>query len=62
VLSKQPLLFFSPRDRTSVKRAKSFSLLFSFSVVALPMLCCLSFCSLSGFSGLIALLFVAVSR
>jgi hypothetical protein len=62
VLSKQPLLFFSPRDRTSTERAKSFSLLCSSGVVALSVLYCLSFCSLSRFSGLIALLLVAVLR
>jgi hypothetical protein len=62
VLSKQPLLFFSPRDRTSAERAKSFPLLCSSSVVALSLPCCLSFYSLSRSSGLIALLLVAVSR
>jgi hypothetical protein len=51
VLSKQPLLFFSPRDRTLAKRAKSFSLLCSSGVVALSVPCCLSFRHLSRFSG-----------
>jgi hypothetical protein len=62
MLSKQPLLFFSPRDRTFAERAQSFSLLCSSGVVALFVPCCLSFRSLSRFSGLIALLPIAVLR
>jgi hypothetical protein len=62
VLSKSPLAFLWPRDRTTAERAKSFFLLHSFGVVVLSMPCCLSFRSLSRFSGLIALLLIAVSR
>jgi hypothetical protein len=62
VLSKQPLLFFWPRDQTSAERAKSFSPWCSFGVVVLSMPCCLSCRSLSRFSGLIALLLVTLSR
>jgi hypothetical protein len=62
VLSKSPLLILWPRDRTSAERAKSFFLLHSFGVVVLSVPCCLSYHSLSRFSGLIALLLVAVSR
>jgi hypothetical protein len=62
LLSKQPLLFFLPRDRTSTERAQSFSLLCSSGVVALSVPCCLSFRSLSRFSGLIALLPITVPR
>jgi hypothetical protein len=62
VLSKQPLLFFSPRDQISTERAMSFSLVCSSGVVALSVPCCLSFRSLSRFSGLIVVLPVAVPR
>jgi hypothetical protein len=62
MLSTQPLLFFSPRDWTSAERAQLFSLLCSFGVVALFVPCCLSFRSLSKFSGLISLLPIAVPR
>ena len=55
VLSKQPLLFLGPRDRTSAKRAKSFSL--GVLLVLLDLLCLVaSFVhSLYRFSGLIVL-------
>jgi hypothetical protein len=62
VLSKSPLAFLWPRDRTSAERAKSFFLLHSFGVDVLSVSCCLSFYSPSRFSALIALLLVAVSR
>jgi hypothetical protein len=62
VLSESPLLILWPRDQTSAERAKSFFLLHSYGVVVLSVPCCLSFRSLSRFSGLIALLLVAVSR
>jgi hypothetical protein len=62
VLSKQPLLFFSPRDWISTEWAKSFSLLCSSGVIALSMPCCLSFRGLPWFSDLIALSLVMVTR
>ena len=61
VLSKSPLAFLWPRDRTSAERAKSFPL-FVFFWCSSSTPCCLSFRSLSRFSGLIALSLVAVSR
>jgi hypothetical protein len=61
VLSKSPLAFLWPRDRTSAERAKSFPL-FVFFWCSSSVPCCLSFCSLSRFSGLIALSLVVVLR
>jgi hypothetical protein len=62
VLNDQPLVFFWPRDQTSAKRAKSFPFLCSISIIAPSVPCCPSLHSLSGFSGLIALSLVVVSR
>jgi hypothetical protein len=62
VLSKSPLAFLWPRDRTSTERAKLFFLLHSFGVVVLSVPCCLSFRSISRSSGLITLLIVVISR
>jgi hypothetical protein len=62
VLSKSPLAYLCPRDRTSAKRAKSFSLLCSSGVVTLSVPCCFSFRRLSRFSVLIALSLVTVLR
>jgi hypothetical protein len=62
VLSKQPLLFFSPRDRTSTEGLSHSPFLCPFSVVVPSAPCCFSFCSLSRFSVLIALSLVAFSR
>jgi hypothetical protein len=62
VLSESPLLFFGPGIGHPPRGLSRSSFLCSFGVVVLSMPCCLSFCSISRSSGLIALLLVAVSR
>jgi hypothetical protein len=62
VLSKQPLLFFSPRDRHPSRGLSRSPVLCPSGVVVPSAPCCFSFRSLSRFSVLIALSLVAVLR
>jgi hypothetical protein len=62
VLSKSPLAFLWPRDRTSIERAMLLSLFVFFRCSCSSMPSCSSFRSLSRNSGLIALLLVVRTR
>jgi hypothetical protein len=62
LLSKQPLLFFSPRDRNPPRGLSHSPFLCPLGVVVPSTPCCFSLCSLSRFSVLIALSLVAVLR